>query len=441
VTIITLQRLGIKSNKHLCDECIYFVIKITETKTVDKRYNIVFLTFYYSLSIYMKHFLILGGGLAGIEAAIKLRKLKYKVTLVSDRDYLFVYPISIWIPTKGIDFEKSSIPLAKLQKKHGFDLIIDSVEKIEAKNKKVKLSKQEINYDYLFVALGMSKIRPKGVENTLTICGVPKQSEEIREELDKLVTKGSGKIAIGFAGNPNDPTGSVVRGGPAFELLFNISTYLKKKKLRDNFELNFFAPMEKPGIKMGKKAYANLGKFFTRYKINAHTGTKITGFTNNEVLFEDGKKLESDLTIFIAGGKGLKVIEESDLPLTQAGFIETLPTTQVEGFPEVYAIGDAAKLLGPEWGAKQGHMAEVMANTAVYNVHEQIQGSGKTRSYVDHISIICVMDSGDGAAIIKRTPTEEKMIMLPIVGHWMKRAWGFYYKNSKLGKIPRFPGM
>lgn len=388
-----------------------------------------------------KHFLILGGGLGGIEAAIKLRKLNYKVTLVSDRDYLFVYPISIWIPTKGINFEKSSIPLAKLQKKHGFDLIIDQVEKIEAKKKVVTLSHQKVTYDYLFVALGMGKVQPKGVANTLTICGVPKQSEQIREELDKLVQKGSGKIAIGFAGNPKDPTGSVVRGGPAFELLFNISTYLKKKKLRENFELNFFAPMEKPGIKMGEKAYNNLGKFFTRYKIKSHTGKKITGFDEKGVSFEDGKKLDSDLTIFIAGGKGLKVIEDSDLPTSEAGFIETLPTTQVEGFPEVFAIGDSAKLLGPKWGAKQGHMAEVMAKTAVFNAHEKILGSYKTKSYVDDISIICVMDSGDGAAIIKRTPTEEKMIMLPIVGHWMKKAWGFYYKNSKLGRIPRFPGM
>jgi len=389
----------------------------------------------------MKHFLILGGGLAGIEAAIRLRKLNYKVTLVSDRDYLFVYPISIWIPTKNISFEKSSVSLAKLQKKHGFELIIDKVEKIEAKNKRVFLSQQEITYDYLFVALGMGKVQPQGAEHTLTICGVPKQSEEIRKELDKLVQRGHGKIAIGFAGNPKDPTGSVVRGGPAFELLFNISVYLKKQKLRNNFELNFFAPMEKPGIKMGKKAYENLGKFFTRYQIKAHTGKKITAFDATGVHFEDGQHLESDLTIFIAGGKGLKVIEDSDLPTSEAGFIETLPTTQVKGLPEVFAIGDSAHLLGPQWGAKQGHMAEVMAKTAVYNAHQQLKGSGKSKSYVDHISIICIMDSGDGAALIKRTEKSEKMIMLPFIGHWVKKAWGFYYKNSKLGRIPRLPGM
>ncbi len=389
----------------------------------------------------MKHFLILGGGFAGVEAAIKLRKKGYNVSLVSDRDYLFIYPISIWIPTKEISFEDSKMPLADLQKRHGFNLIIDSVESIDIKNKTVKLLKGEESYDYLFIAFGMHKVNAKGAENTLSICGNPEQAVSIGEELDKLVQAGKGKIAVGFGGNPKDPKGSAVRGGPAFELLFNISTYLKKKGLSDNFEINFFAPMAEPGKRMGAKAVANLGKFFRHYGINEHTGVKITGFAKNEIYFEDGKVLESDLIVFIAGGSGHSVLKDSGLPLSVAGFVKTLPTCQVEGHPEIYAIGDSAELLGPAWGAKQGHMAEIMADTAAYNVHQQITGSGKTKSYVDKVSIICIMDSGDGAAWVERTSKKETMMMLPIVGHWLKKGWGFYYKNSKMKRIPRVPGM
>lgn len=389
----------------------------------------------------MKHFLILGGGFAGVEAAIKLRKNGYNVTLVSDRDYLFIYPISIWIPVKGIRFEDSKMPLADLQKKYGFNLIIDKAESIDVENKTVKLQNGEQAYDYLFIALGMHKVNVKGAENTLSICGNPDQSVMIGEELDKLVTAGKGKIAVGFGGNPKEPKGSAVRGGPAFELLFNISTYLKKKGLSDHFEITFFAPMPEPGKRMGAKALANLGKFFKHYGIKEHVGIKISGFTKNEVLFENGDKLESDLIVFIAGGSGHSVLKDSGLPLTEAGFVKTLPTCQVEGFPEIYAIGDSAELLGPAWGAKQGHMAEIMADVAAYNAHQQINGSGKTKSYVEKISIICVMDSGDGAAWVQRTAKKEMMIMLPIIGHWLKKGWGFYFKNSKMKRIPRIPGM
>src|SRR5210317_2242923 len=132
----------------------------------------------------MKHFLVIGGGFAGVEAAIKLRKKGYKVTLVSDRDYLFIYPISIWIPVKGISFEDSKMPLADLQKKHGFDLIVDRVESIDVKNKTVKLQNSEQSYDYLFIALGMHKVNVEGAENTLSICGKPEQAVSIGEELD-----------------------------------------------------------------------------------------------------------------------------------------------------------------------------------------------------------------------------------------------------------------
>jgi sulfide:quinone oxidoreductase len=48
----------------------------------------------------MKKVVILGGGIAGVECAIFLRKYNFEVELISDRDYLYVYPISIWIPTK-----------------------------------------------------------------------------------------------------------------------------------------------------------------------------------------------------------------------------------------------------------------------------------------------------------------------------------------------------
>ena len=389
----------------------------------------------------MKQFLVLGGGFAGVEAAIKLRKKGYNVTLVSDREYLFIYPISIWIPVKGISFDDSKIMLADLQKKHGFNLIVDRVESIDVNNKTVKLANGEQSYDYLFIALGMNKVNIMGDENTLSICGKPEQAVRIGEELEKLVTAGKGKIAIGFGGNPKDTKGSSMRGGPAFELLFNISTYLKRKGLSENFEIHFFAPMAEPGKRMGKNAVENLGKFYKHYGIKEHTGVKITSFTKNEIHFENGEKLESDLVVFIGGGSGHQVLQNSGLPLTEAGFVKTLPTCQVEGHPEIYAIGDSAELLGPAWGAKQGHMAEIMADVAAYNVHQQITGSGKTKSYVDKVSIICIMDSGDGAAWVSRTVKKETMLMLPIVGHWLKKGWGFYYKNSKMKRIPRIPGM
>ncbi len=389
----------------------------------------------------MAKVLVLGGGFAGVEAAIYLRKHELDVTLVSDRDYFYIYPTSIWIPTGEATKEDVSIPLDQLAFAHGFKVIVDPVTALDPKEKVVTLESGRVleGYDYIVVALGQDKVQHKGMEHTLSICGKPEEATELFKRLDALVRKGNGKIAMGFGGNPKDS--SAVRGGPAFEVLFNVHTFLKKKGLRDKFDLTFFAPMEKPGQKMGEKALVMMDKMFGMTDIHKKVGSKIVEFVEDGIVFEDGEKIESDLTMFISAGTGHSVLRESGLPLSDAGFVVTNEYNEVEGFEGIYAIGDSANLMGPEWRAKQGHVAEVMARNTAHNIWMKIQNIDSKESYMDHLNILCVMDTGDGAAFVYRSNESAKMIPMPIVGHWMKKGWGWYCRNSKLGKIPRLPGM
>ncbi len=385
--------------------------------------------------------LVLGGGFAGVEAAIYLKKQNLDVTLVSDRDYFYIYPTSIWIPTGQVTKEDISVPLDKLAMKHGFQLIVDPVIRVEAKSKKVTLHSGRIleGYTYMVIALGQDKIQHKGMEHTLSICGKPEEATALYELLDTLIQKKEGKIAMGFGGNPKDT--SAVRGGPAFEVLFNVDSYLKKKGVRDNFELTFFAPMEKPGQKMGEKALLMMDKMFKMTNIKKKTGAKITLFEEDGICFEDGTKLESDLTMFISAGTGHSVLKESGLPLSDAGYVVTNEYNEIDGFEDIYAIGDSASLMGPEWRAKQGHVAEVMAKNVAYNIINKVKNIDAKRSYMQHLNILCVMDTGNGAAFVYRSDNGGKMIPMPIVGHWMKKMWGWYCRSSKMGRIPRIPGM
>ncbi len=385
--------------------------------------------------------LVLGGGFAGLEAAIKLRKYGYEVSLISERDYLFIYPVSIWIPVGKRSSKNSQLNLYELQKKHGFNLFIEKITKIDIGNQKILTTKNTHAYDYLFVALGMGKTQIKGKENTHSICGKPEESLEIKEKLANLITKGSGHISIGFGGNPKDPTGTAVRGGPAFELAFNISTYLKEKGIRNQFKLTFFAPMEEPGKRMGERAFKKMDRVFKRYHTKTHFGKKIKEFTKDAVVFSDTSRLKSDLTLFIAGGDGLDVIKESGLPINEAGFVKIDESCRVLNSKNIYAIGDGAAIKSYPWAAKQGHVAEVMAEVSTFNFNNRLKQKSKRKSYWDKLHIICVMDSGDGAAFVVRTSKRELMIPLPIVGHWLKKAWGWYYRQTKMKRMFRIPGM
>jgi sulfide:quinone oxidoreductase len=232
-----------------------------------------------------------------------------------------------------------------------------------------------------------------------------------------------------------------VRGGPAFEFLFNVHHLLKKRGIWENFDLIFFAPMPEPGIRLGHEALAMMNALFHKLDIRQQTGVKISEFTPDGILFENGLKIQSDLTMFIAAGDGHSVVKSSDLPQNDAGFIIISPSCEVKGYPWLYAVGDVAALEGPEWKAKQGHLAEVMARAAANAIGIKESGKGVPQSYLDHMCILCVMDMGNGAGLVYRDEKRALLIPMPVVGHWLKKGWGFYYKATKLGKFPRIPGM
>ncbi len=176
----------------------------------------------------MKRAVVLGGGIGGVEAAIELKKRGLEVELVSDRDYLFVYPLAIWIPTGERSVDRVSIGLTDIARAHGFSVTIDEVVGVSARGRSftLKTRGERQDFDYLVLALGGAKMPHKGKEHTLSICGAPEESVRLLERLDALIAVGGGTIAVGFGGNPKDS--SAVRGGPGFEFLFNVHHRLEE---------------------------------------------------------------------------------------------------------------------------------------------------------------------------------------------------------------------
>ncbi len=98
----------------------------------------------------MAKVLILGGGFAGIEAAIFLRKENHDVTLISNREYMYIFPTSIWIPVGITSFDG----VYALSAVHGFKWYKDAVTKIDVENKQIVCENETYgDYDYLVVAM------------------------------------------------------------------------------------------------------------------------------------------------------------------------------------------------------------------------------------------------------------------------------------------------
>ncbi len=381
----------------------------------------------------MKKAIVIGGGIGGVEAAIRLKKQGLQVELISDREDLYIYPLSIWIPTGETTPTRIRLPLKDIARRHGFSVRADAVTGIDASRHSITLTQETVvsDFDYLVIAVGAGKMSHPGKEHTLSICGPPEEALMLKEKIAGLIARGSGTIAVGFGGNPKDT--SAVRGGPAFEFLFNIHHLLNRKKRRENFTLVFFAPMKTPGIRLGEKALGMMDRMFAQLDIRQKTGVKITAFAADGIRFQDGSRIPSDVTMFIPAGDGHPVIKASDLPCNAAGFIKITPTCQVKGIPWMYAVGDAAALEEePWWRAKQGHLAEQMARAAANDIALREGNRVRRTSYRDHLNILCLMDMGNGAALVYRNHRRVLMLPMPVVGHWLKKAWGVTYKLSKL---------
>jgi len=376
-----------------------------------------------------KSALVLGGGFAGVESAIQLRRAGYAVTLVSERSHLFVYPTSIWVVTGEHRVEQDLLDLADLARQHQFEFILGPIASLNARARTVTVGDRELQADVLILAMGAGRKRIPGMEHTQTIWGSPDDTVRVAERLRSLIDRGAGRIAIGFGGNPADP--SAIRGGPAFEVMFNIVHLLKKLGLRDRFDLTFFAPMPKPGSRLGDKAATAVRAQLQAAGVNLRFGKKITGFDAGGVQLEGPDRIDADLVVYVPGGAGHSMLAQSELPLNEAGFVRIDSTCKVDGYNNVYAVGDVAALEGPEWRAKQGHLAEVMARVAVSAIVSRAHGESPHESYLDHMSIICLMDSGNGGAFVERNANHARIIPLSFVGHWLKKAWGYYYRWTK----------
>jgi sulfide:quinone oxidoreductase len=112
--------------------------------------------------------LVLGGGFAGVETAVQLRRAGIAVTLVSDRPQLFVYPTSIWVVTGEHRIEQDLLDLEDLAAQHHFELVIGKVDHIYADQRKATVDGRDFSADVLVLALGAGRKKLPGLEHTST---------------------------------------------------------------------------------------------------------------------------------------------------------------------------------------------------------------------------------------------------------------------------------
>lgn len=370
----------------------------------------------------MNRVTVIGSGFAALTAVARLRKADaaLEISLIAPKPEFVYLPGIIWIPSGIRRGEELRIDLAHFFRKHRVQYHQGSAAGLEAGGRVVVTDRGRVENDGLIIASGGRFIKKlPGIEHAITPCEGIAAAEQIRNRLREM---DGGNIAVGFAGNPNEPT--AMRGGPMFEFLFGIDTLLRQQGRRERFNIRFFSPAPQPGNRLGPKAVAGLLREMERRGIETHLGHKLKGFTESKVMTEGGE-FGADLTLFMPGMTGNQWFDNSDLPRSPGGLLQADALCRVPGWERVYVAGDSGSFPGPDWMPKQGHMADLQARAAADNLLAELAGREPNRTF--KVELLCILDSNDKGMLVGRT--ERLSLVLPAcrLFHWLKRGFEWWY--------------
>jgi sulfide:quinone oxidoreductase len=367
-----------------------------------------------------KHIAVLGSGFAGLAAAKTLRKLdpNLEISLISPKAEFVYLPSIIWMASGKRKASDLVLPLANFFQRTKITHMAAAVTGLKDGGKTVLTDQGEIKCDGVIIACGGKFIKKlPGIEHVITPCEGIAAGEAFKTRLDEL---DGGTIAFGFSGNPKEP--AAMRGGPIFEFLFGTDQLLRQQGRRDRFQLVFFSPAPKPGLRLGEVAVEKLMGRMKKLDIKAYTGEKLAGFTKTSFKTET-QEVSADLTVFMPGMTGNSWFGNSGLPLSDGGMIKAGVNCKVEdqNWPFVYVAGDAGSFPGPGWMPKQAHMAELQAHSAATNLLAELDGRAPDDKF--ETELICLIDSENKGALVYRKGKRSLMLPPLRAGHWAKRAF------------------
>ena len=365
---------------------------------------------------------VLGNGFAALTAVRELRRSSPDITiqLIAPTDEFIYYPSLIWIPSGLRTGDDLRINLQSFFTKYRVDYIQDRVINIKDDGRTVVTTGGHYINDGLIIGTGGRFIKKlPGIEHVITPCAGIEAAEQIRDRLDNME---SGTIAMGFGGNPKEP--SAMRGGPIFEFILGTDSMLRQQGRRDKFQLVFFSPAPEPGKRLGKGVPDYLMRKMAERDIKVNIGKKMVGFEERQVKME-GLEFAADLILFNPGMTGPDWLAESDFPMSDGGLIRADEHTRVAGLTNTYVAGDAGSFPGPAWQAKQAHAADLQAVCAAKNLLKSLGGHTDLDGFKHEL--ICIIDSNDKGIMVKRTEKSGYVLPQWRLMHWAKRFFEWYY--------------
>lgn len=344
----------------------------------------------------MKKLVILGAGTAGTMMLNKLNgvldKDEWNITIVDQFETHYYQPGFLFIPF-NIYTKRDVVKSKRDFFPSGVDVIMSEIEKVEpAENKVILKNGRVLSYDYLIIATG-AKVMPQETEGMIDGLWYKKIFDfytiegacSLREFFKHWK---SGKLVINITEMP------IKCPVAPLEFAFLADWFFTEKGIRDKVEIHFVTPL--PGAFTKPKASAIFGDFLDKKGIKLTTEFNI-GRVDNEnqkIISWDEQEIPFDVLVTIPTNMGDDYVSRSNMG-DELNFIPTDKyTLLVEGYNNIFAIGDATNLPS----SKAGSVAHFQADILFENFLSVIEGRQPVENFDGHAN--CFIESGFGKGIL-----------------------------------------
>lgn len=399
-----------------------------------------------------KRIVILGGGFAGMTAAVWLeRELRgdpsASVTLISDQNSLLFTPMLAEVAGGSLEPSHISAPLRTSL--HQTEVLRGRAETVDFERRIVTISPvgenlgsaREVPYDHLVLALGsvsnyfgaaniekhafdfktlLDAIRIRNHVIEMFECADREPDPDIRRALVTFVIAGGGFAGVELAGALNDFAHGILPDYPSVAA-GEIRTVLVHSRDRILPELS---------ESLGKYALDRMAARGVEFRLN----TRVLDAQPNLVTLSTGE-IRSQTLVWTAGTAPNPLIKAIGLETDKRGAVVVETTMAVPGRPGIWALGDCASLKDGRNGNACPPTAQFAlreGQTLARNICRVLKGKTPEVFHFDSLGALCVVGHQTACAEFTLPWARKKSLRFSGLLAWI--MWRTIY----LSKLPGF---
>ena len=300
-----------------------------------------------------KKIVIIGGGFGGLTLAKKLKNTDYQITLIDKSNHHLFQPLLYQVAAAALSPGDIAVPIrSEFSNQPNIKIILGEVTKIDRAQKRVYVSEDIYEYDFLVVAAGNrhSYFGNESWEKFAPGLKTVSDALKIRERM--LLAFEKAELAKNENEKKKEMTFVIVGGGPTgVEVAGAFAEIAKQTLLKDFRNINtadtriiliegadrILQTFDKKLSDKAQKSLENLG-------VEVRVKSMVKEVNEKGVIIGE-ELIEASNVIWAAGNKVAPVVATLDAETNRAGQVIVESDCTIPGDPDVFVIGDAALFL------------------------------------------------------------------------------------------------